>query len=77
MNLLFTGASGFLGKNILDKLSSLYEAKTVGINSQDNYYLDIAKDEIVLKEQFDIALHAAGKAHTVPKNENESQAFLI
>jgi nucleoside-diphosphate-sugar epimerase len=76
MKLLFTGASGFLGSNLLPKLSSIYSITTVGLTDLDDYKINIAKDIPVLRDSYDIVLHAAGKAHTVPNTEQEKQAFF-
>lgn len=75
MKLLFTGASGFLGNNIRPLLEEMYEVTTVGLLPQDNYTVNIAKDIPLLDEHYDVVLHAAGKAHTVPHSEAEKQAF--
>lgn len=76
MKLLFTGASGFLGNNISPLLREMYEVTTVGLSAQDDYAVNIAKEIPQLREQYDIVLHAAGKAHVVPKTEAEKQAFF-
>ena len=76
MKLLFTGASGFLGRNIYQLLEKTYVIKTVGLTSQDDYKIDIARNIPVFTEVFDIALHAAGKAHSIPKTEEEKQLFF-
>lgn len=75
MKLLFTGASGFLGHNIRPILAQEYEITTIGLTEEDNYMVNIAKEIPELKEPYDIVLHAAGKAHIVPKTEAEKQAF--
>jgi len=74
--LLFTGASGFLGKNILPLLSKSYSIKTLGLKNKNNYNLNIAKQVPILTERFDVVLHAAGKAHSVPKTEAEKKMFF-
>lgn len=74
-SLLFTGASGFLGNNILDTLRKTYSVDTLGISQIDNYNINISKDIPVLKKKYDVVLHAAGKAHVVPKNEQEIKQF--
>lgn len=76
MNLLFTGASGFLGGNILPILEKQYRVLTVGLTQQDNYQTNIANEIPLLHEEFDIVLHAAGKAHSVPKTKEEEQVFF-
>lgn len=76
MNLLFTGASGFLGNNVRPLLEEQYEVTTVGLTEQDDYTVNIAKEVPELKGHYDIVLHAAGKAHSVPKTEAEKQVFF-
>lgn len=76
MKLLFTGASGFLGKNIYPLLKDMYKVATVGLSSQDNYNVDMAREMLELRERYDIVLHAAGKAHSMPKTELEKQVFF-
>ena len=76
MKLLFTGASGFLGRNIYQLLEKTYVIKTVGLTSQDDYKIDIARNIPVFTEVFDVVLHAAGKAHSIPKTGEEKQLFF-
>jgi len=74
--LLFTGASGFLGRNTLPILNEKYSIKTIGLTSKDNYNLNLAIDAPNLPEHFDVVIHAAGKAHSVPKSEAERKLFF-
>lgn len=75
-NLLFTGASGFLGKNILPNLQMVFDVKTMGLSRTDTYNVDIASTVPILRESFDVVLHAAGKAHVVPKSDEEKKSFF-
>lgn len=75
MKLLFTGASGFLGNNVRPLLERVYEITTVGLLSQDDYTVNIAREVPELHERYEVVLHAAGKAHSIPKTEEEKQAF--
>ena len=74
--LLFTGASGFLGRNILPILKARYEVTTCGFSSDDMIYVNLAQREPELPCWYDIVLHACGKAHMVPRREAERQAFF-
>ena len=74
--LLFTGASGFLGFNIMPVLKKDYEVSTIGLTDQDDIKINMAKEVPVLETKYDIVLHAAGKAHVVPKTEAEKQVFF-
>ena len=73
--LLFTGGTGFLGKNVMSLLQKDYEVTTCGITSEDMIQANLAKMVPELPQQYDIVLHAAGKAHVVPKTEEEKQLF--
>lgn len=74
-NLLFTGGSGFLGKNIRPILDSQYSVTTCGISAEDDIKVNLAKEIPALDKHYDIVLHACGKAHTVPKTEDERRSF--
>ena len=74
--LLFTGGTGFLGKNIMPLLMEKYEVVTCGITPDDEIQANLAKEAPKFDQHFDIVLHACGKAHVVPKTEAEKQAFF-
>lgn len=74
--LLFTGGTGFLGKNVMPLLKEQYEVTTCGITSDDKIKANLAKEVPVLDKHYDVVLHACGKAHVVPKTEAEKQAFF-
>lgn len=73
--LLFTGGTGFLGRNIKPILEKNYEVTTIGIMDTDMIKANFVSDIPRLPERYDIVLHAAGKAHMVPQTEQEKQAF--
>lgn len=74
MNILLTGANGFLGKTIKEEFSkkhTVYDlSRTVG-----NYKVFLEKEIPVFKENFEIVIHAAGKAHSVSRNDIEKKEF--
>lgn len=74
--LLFTGGTGFLGKNIMPLLMEKYEVVTCGITPDDAIQANLAKEAPKFDQHFDIVLHACGKAHVVPKTEAEKLAFF-
>lgn len=74
--LLFTGGTGFLGKNVMPLLQKVYEVTTCGITPEDMIQANLARMVPELPQQYDIVLHAAGKAHVVPKTEEEKQLFF-
>lgn len=74
--LLFTGASGFLGYNIRPLLEKSYDVHTIGLTDDDDIKFNLAKEVPPINTHYDVVLHAAGKAHTVPKTEAEKQVFF-
>lgn len=76
--LLFTGASGFLGDNIYPALSKIYSIETLGLSDEDTYKIDLSSKIPELDYNYEVVLHAAGKAHSNPKtSEEENQFFKI
>lgn len=73
--LLFTGASGFLGYNIRPILEKTYDVHTIGLTDDDDIKINMAKEVPPINTHYDVVLHAAGKAHVVPKTEAEKQVF--
>ena len=74
--LLFTGASGFLGSNIRPLLENTYDVFTIGLTDEDDIKVNMAQEVPPINSHFDIVLHAAGKAHTVPKTAADRQVFF-
>lgn len=74
--LLFTGASGFLGYNTRPLLEKIYDVHTIGLTDVDDIKFNIAKEVPPINTHYDVVLHAAGKAHTVPKTTAEAQVFF-
>jgi nucleoside-diphosphate-sugar epimerase len=73
-SLLFTGANGFLGRNVLATLAKSYAVSTLDRTSAD-IVLDLSQNIPKLIQKFDIILHAAGKAHSIPKSDKDIQEF--
>ena len=73
--LLFTGGTGFVGRNIKPLLDKTYEVTTIGIMDADMIKANFVTDIPNLPERYDVVLHAAGKAHVYPKTEAEKKAF--
>lgn len=74
--LLFTGGSGFLGFNIRPILEKQYDVHTIGLTDDDDIKYNIAQTVPPIDTHYDVVLHAAGKAHTVPKTDAEKQVFF-
>jgi len=74
MDILLTGAQGFLGSVIRAELNQ-YKITTLGRSQLNDISGDISK-EIFALQKFDLVIHAAGKAHSVPKTPQEGQEFF-
>ncbi|MEA4968183.1 MAG: NAD-dependent epimerase/dehydratase family protein [Bacteroidaceae bacterium] len=74
--LLFTGASGFLGTQLKPLLQNQFEVKTMGLTNEDTYKVNLVESIPEINEPFDVIIHAAGKAHSVPKTEVEKKVFF-
>lgn len=75
MKLLITGASGFIGKEIISKLCGKMEIITLGRKTNADLGCNLSTDIPVIPF-VDIVIHAAGKAHTVPGNLIEKEDFF-
>lgn len=78
MNILLTGASGFLGKTIRSYLiKEGHTVITLGRRESNNIVCDLTKDTPDLRDlSIEGVVHCAGKAHVVPKSEQEKQEFF-
>lgn len=74
--ILFTGGTGFLGKNTRPILDKMYEVTTCGITSNDMIKANFVTDVPDLPEHYDVVLHACGLAHVVPKTKTEIRSFF-
>jgi nucleoside-diphosphate-sugar epimerase len=72
--LLFTGSAGFVGNNILSFLRKTYDVSTLDKKSAD-ILSDLSSDIPGIHQEFDVILHAAGKAHSIPHSEKDIQEF--
>lgn len=76
MNILFTGANGFLGRNIIPSLSKNHYVFTLGLNKSD-FQCDLSKEVPNFEKlDIDVVFHAAGKAHSMPKTLEEKNVFF-
>lgn len=75
--LLFTGASGFIGQNVLPELKKQYsDIVTLGRSSSNDIKADLAAEVPDISDRFDIVLHCAGKAHTTPVSPEEKHEYF-
>lgn len=76
MNLLVTGASGFLGQSVSPLLRKRYQVVTLGRNPENDVSVDLSHEIPAIPVQCECVLHAAGKAHAIPKKAAEKKAFF-
>jgi nucleoside-diphosphate-sugar epimerase len=75
MNILLTGASGFLGSQIKNSCEKNHSIQTLGRQKSNDILCDLAT-EIPVLENIEVVIHAAGKAHVYPRNEVEVKEFF-
>lgn len=74
MKVLITGANGFLGKYLCQAFNG-YEIDTIGLKDCDiNLNLSIEIPHSC--KHYNIVIHAAGKAHMLPKSSKEEEDFF-
>ncbi len=76
MKILITGGTGFLGKHIVPDIAKNNTITLCGITEKDDIQVNLAKNIPTLSEKYDVVFHAAGKAHVIPKTEEEIQSFF-
>ena len=75
-HLLLTGSNGFLGKNTLSLLKEGGNVISMLDIMNADIEVNLSKEIPRLNQKYDIVLHAAGKAHSIPKTEAEKQMFF-
>lgn len=74
--MLITGSNGFLGGHLVTDLKDTFQITTLSRKNAD-YCVDLAKETPKsLPKTIKYVIHAAGKAHIIPKTEEEKQAFF-
>jgi nucleoside-diphosphate-sugar epimerase len=77
MRTLLTGASGFLGKYISNSLIELnYKIISLGIEDECEITCDLRYEVPLILDEIDLVIHAAGKAHVIPKTDEDKQSFF-
>lgn len=74
MEILVTGASGFLGSTIVNQLNTNHTISGLS-RSYGDYKVFLENEIPIFNKKFDLVIHAAGKAHSVPKTEAERKKF--
>ena len=76
-NVLLTGGNGFLGQHIYAFLNNNgYNVLNLGRNKTNDIVANLASEIPVVNLPVDLVVHAAGKAHVVPKTEAEKKDFF-
>lgn len=86
MKILLTGYPGFLASTIKDWFESKgWNVDTLGllpypqgISQTGTHYVCNLANEVpdLAKKNYDLVIHAAGKAHVIPRNEAEQKSFF-
>lgn len=74
MEILVTGANGFLGKVIVKELERNYTLSCLSRTSGD-YPVSLEKEIPNFAKKFNLVIHAAGKAHSIPRTALEKNQF--
>lgn len=77
--ILITGATGFLGKVITSELRARdYKLLTIGRQAENTIQADISDNDLNIHYSgpISIVVHAAGKAHSVPRTKEEIRQFF-
>lgn len=74
MNVLITGTTGFLGKEIV-RQNAIYHLFKLNRN-EGEYKFDLSASIPVFDTTFDIVIHNAGKAHSIPKTTEQKEDFF-
>jgi nucleoside-diphosphate-sugar epimerase len=74
MEILLTGVNGFLGKVIANAMEREHQILGLSRNSGE-YQVCLDKQIPRFDHSFDLVIHTAGKAHSIPKSEEEKQQF--
>ena len=71
---LLTGATGFLGKNLVPVLSEKYDV--IGIGSEQDLRDQQAVDSLFFEFDFDVIVHAAGSVGGILANRENPGKFM-
>jgi GlcNAc-P-P-Und epimerase len=75
--ILFTGGSGFLGRNIVPVFQQYgYAITSLGLTGSNDLKVDLSEHVPIFDTSYDIVIHAAGKAHSSPLTASEKEVFM-
>ena len=75
-DILLTGGTGFLAREMMPELLNLGKVKTLGLTPDADIQADITDPDMTISDPFDWVIHAAGKAHIVPRTKEEEDSFF-
>jgi nucleoside-diphosphate-sugar epimerase len=75
MNILVTGGSGFLGKSIVHEVSQNNTVVTLGTSIFNDIVCDLAYNIPQISFFAELVIHAAGKAHVIPRTDSDANEF--
>lgn len=75
MVVLLTGSSGFLGRIVVKYLRLQNDVLCLS-NSLGDYIASLDREIPKFREYFDVIIHAAGKAHSIPKTDADKDDFF-
>lgn len=73
MEILVTGSSGFLSSFLIKGILNCNIFKLS--RTKSDYNIDLSRFTPVFNKNFDLVIHAAGKAHSIPKTQEEIVSF--
>lgn len=77
VDFLLTGGSGFLGKAFLEVLRKDFEVKTLDRSISADVQCNLASERPILNNlKIKTVIHAAGKAHVVPRSPDQANEFF-
>ncbi|WP_299435383.1 NAD-dependent epimerase/dehydratase family protein [uncultured Maribacter sp.] len=77
MNILITGANGFLGSHFCETWKrNNNQIIRLGRSNDNDIICDLANNIPLFNQKIDVVIHAAGKAHIVPKTNSEKEDFF-
>lgn len=71
---LLTGYSGFLGQVLYSSFKHL-NVVTIGRDVNSSLVCDLSFEIPKIENDFELVIHAAGKAHSIPRTEEENREF--
>lgn len=76
MKVLLTGASGFLGHYLFKALSKTNDLFTIGRDASSDIIWDMKNRKVPELARVDAVVYCAGKAHSIPKSQDETKEFF-